>query len=71
MPPQSQKPAWWKVILGLALILVEFNNHFNPAPNLLNANNMGEQVGMNFVMIGVIILGLWLVYSGAKPIWRK
>jgi hypothetical protein len=68
---QSQKPVWWKVILGLVLILVEINNHTHPAPNLLKANNLGEQAGMNVAMVAIIAVGCWLVYSGAKPLWRK
>jgi hypothetical protein len=69
--PQNQKPVWWKVIVGLLLIFVEINNHINPAPNLLKANSPSEQVGMNVVMLALIALGCWLVYSGSKPLWRK
>jgi hypothetical protein len=69
--PQNQKPVWWKVIVGSLLIFVEINNHINPAPNLLKANGPSEQVGMNVVMLALIALGCWLVYSGAKPLWRK
>jgi hypothetical protein len=71
MPPQSQKPVWWKIIVGSLIILVEINARVNPAPNSLKANNAGEQAGMNFAMIAIIALGLWLIYSGVKPTWRK
>ena len=71
MPTQSQQPVWWKVIVGMLLILVEVKNHVFPSANLLKANNEGEQLGMYFVMVVLIGLGCWLVYSGIKPIWRK
>lgn len=71
MPAQTQKPVWWKVILGLLLILVEINSRIHPAPNLLKASNPGEQVGMNATMLAIIAVGCWLVYSGVKPLWRK
>jgi len=71
MPPQLQKPIWWKVIVGLLLIFIEVNNRIHPAANLLKADNQGEQVGMNIAMVAVIALGCWLVYSGVKLMWRK
>jgi hypothetical protein len=71
MLPENQKPAWWKVVFGLLLIVVEINSRIRPAPNLLKASNSGEQVGMNAAMFAIIVVGCWLVYSGAKPLWRK
>jgi len=71
MVNESQKPVWWKVILGLVLIFVEIHSHFYPAPNLLKADNPAQQTGMNIAMVLIIAAGCWLVYSGAKPVWRK
>ena len=71
MLPQTQKPVWWKVILGLVLIFVEINNRIHPSSNLLKADNVGQQVGMDVAMFAIIAVGCWLVYSGAKPVWRK
>ena len=68
---QPPKPVWWKVILGLVLIFVEINNHMHPASNLLKADNAGEQAGMNVAAVIIIAVGCWLVYSGAKQVWRK
>lgn len=68
---QSQKPVWWKVISGLVLIFIEIKNHIHAAPNLLKADNLGQQVGMNAAAVALIAVGCWLVYSGAKPVWRK
>jgi len=53
---------------GRALTLT---NHIDPAPNLLKANNPGEQAAMNGTMVALIVLGCWLVYSGVKSLWRK
>ena len=71
MPPQRQEPVWWKVVVGLLLIFIEVKNHIHPAANLLKADNQGEQIGMNTVMVALIVLGCWLVYSGIKPMWRR
>jgi hypothetical protein len=59
------------VISGLVLMFVEINNRIHPAPNLLKADNPGQQVGMNIAMVAITAVGCWLVYSGAKPVWRK
>ena len=71
MPHQSQKPVWWKVILGLVLVYVEIHSHVSPAPNFLRATNQAQQTGMDIMMVAIIVVGCWLVYSGAKPLWRK
>jgi uncharacterized membrane protein YecN with MAPEG domain len=68
---QAQKPVWWKVIVGLLLIFVEINSRIHPAPNLLKADSPGEQIGMDVTMVALIAVGCWLVYSGARPLWRK
>ena len=71
MPIQPEKPVWWKIILGVVLLLIEFKNHVFPSAGLLKASNAGEQVGMYIAMIAIIALGCWLVYSGIKPSLRK
>ena len=71
MQPQAEKPIWWRIVVGSLLVIIEVKNHIAPAPNLLKASNEGEQVGMYVVMVALIVLGCWLIYSGAKPVWRK
>ena len=71
MPTQSHQLVWWKVIIGMLLILVEVKNHILPSANLLKANNEGQQLGMYIAMVALIGRGCWLVYSGIKPICRK
>jgi uncharacterized membrane protein YecN with MAPEG domain len=68
---QTQKPVWWKVMVGLLLIFVEIDSRIHPAPNLLKADNPGEQIGMDATMVAIVAVGCWLVYSGARPLWRK
>jgi hypothetical protein len=71
MSDQLPKPVWWKVILGLVIIYVAVDSYINPAPNMLRANNQSEEFGMFVGAIVTVTLGIWLVYSGAKPFWRK
>jgi hypothetical protein len=71
MLTQSQKPVWWKIILGLVVVYIEIHNWVSPAPNLLKASNPAQQVGMDIAMVAIIAVGCWLIYSGAKPALRK
>ena len=71
MPTQSGKLVWWKIILGILLIFIEVKNHLFPTADLLKADNQTQQAGMYFMMVVLVVLGCWLVYSGIKPIWRK
>ena len=63
MPIQPEKPVWWKIIIGVVLILIEVKNHLFPSADLLKANNAGEQVGMYIAMVAIIALGCWLAPS--------
>jgi hypothetical protein len=71
MQPQTEKPIWWRIVVGSLLVIIEVKNHIAPAPNLLIASNVGQQAAMYGVMVAIIVLGCWLIYSGAKPVWRK
>jgi len=71
MQPQTEKPIWWRIVVGSLLVIIEVKNRIAPAPNLLKASNEGQQGAMYGVMVAVIVLGCWLIYSGAKPVWRK
>ncbi len=71
MQPQPEKPIWWRIIVGSLLVIIELKNHIAPAPNLLKASNEAQQTGMYVAMVVLIFLGCWLIYSGAKPVWRK
>ena len=57
---------WWRVILGAILIAIELKNQIAPAPNLLKADNEGEQVGMWIAAILICCFGLWLIISGIR-----
>jgi hypothetical protein len=57
--------------VGSLLIIFQVKNYLAPAPNLLKASNQGEQMAMHGTMVALVVLGCWLVYTGAKPAWRK
>ena len=65
------KPIWWKVIVGSLLLFTQINNRINPAPNLLKASNADQQLGMDAMAVMLGLLAIWLILSGARPVWRK
>jgi hypothetical protein len=73
LPYQPQKPVWWKIIVGLLLVYAEVAQYFpgELASSLLRAPHSFQQIGMNAVMVILIAVGCWLVYSGIKPARRK
>ena len=56
--PASLRPVWWKVIAGGVLIPAGVGNMF-----ALFAPASGQLLGA-----AVFVLGVWLAYSGTKPL---
>jgi hypothetical protein len=63
----QKKPRYWRIVVGLLLIVVEAKNHIAPDPNLLKADNPSQQLGMNIAAVLIVVLGCWLIYSGFRP----
>jgi hypothetical protein len=62
----SQKFIWWKVVLGFVLIYVEIKQLLLPGARALQPDNATQAASMLFVECMLLLLGLWLVFSGLK-----
>jgi hypothetical protein len=63
------KPVWWKVIVGILIVLTEGMAILNRQPIAASANR--DQVeGMNAMQVVLVVVGLWLIWSGTKPLRR-
>jgi hypothetical protein len=72
MQPTPPKVVLWKISLGLFLIYKQIHSVVSPSPGSFIPNGTPAQsLGYNSARLGVLVLALWLVYSGAKPLWRK
>lgn len=73
LPYQSQKPVWWKITVGVLLIYTEVSQFFpgDLASSLLRAPHSFLPIEINALMVILIAVGCWLVYSGIKPAPRK
>ena len=65
----TQKPSWWKVILGVLLVLAELGSIFGRRELL--TGNLGEVAGMIATKTALIIVGAWLIHTGTKPLRAK
>ena len=64
-PGKTQKPTWWKVILGGLLVLAEIGSIFGRAQPL--TRNPNEVAGM-MEKVALIFVGAWLIHAGTKPL---
>jgi hypothetical protein len=62
----SQKFIWWKVVLGFVLISVEIKQLLLPGTRALHPDNATQAASMLVVECMLLLLGLWLVFSGLK-----
>jgi len=67
---KPRKPVWWKIVIGL---IVTFNsvvavvNRKPPSPNV----NIDQFQGMQAAQFILIFVGIWLIWSGTKPLRSK
>jgi len=72
--PLPRKIAWWKIGLGILLILMEIKDRLLPDPNtpdILKATNADQQFGMDIATGIIFLFGLWLVFAGIRSAWAR
>ena len=72
MPPTKPKAILWKISLGLFLLYMQIALVVSPpAGHFIPNGTPAQSLGYNGGRLGILALAFWLVYSGAKPMWRK
>jgi hypothetical protein len=74
VPPQPKRIVWWKVGLGILVILMEIKDRILPDPNtpdILKASNADQQFGMDIAAGIIFLFGLWLVFAGVRSAWAR
>jgi predicted phage tail protein len=71
MALDPKKFAWWKIILGLALIGIRFYVHYSLSLNPSKAESTVLQIGMGIAEGVMLVIGIALVYVGVKPNWNE
>ena len=60
------KVGWGKLLAGCFIVYIELREHFVPSPDLLEADNAGEALGMMFAKIVLYIIGLALIVAAFR-----
>ncbi len=73
-PVKPRRVIWWRLIVGLYMVINSTRMLFLPDPNVpevLKASNETQQISMNAVSVILGALGIWLVISGIMPVLRQ
>ena len=73
-PHKPIKISWWKVAVGLLLVLVEIKNWLTPnqdIPVALRASNETQQGAIYLVSCTIFLVGVGFIVAGIRAIWLK
>ena len=62
----TKGPVWWKIIAGAVLVYIEAKQLLYPATRALQPSNGTQAASMLFVECALMLLGLWLLFSGIR-----
>jgi hypothetical protein len=57
---------WWKIIVGALLVYIEVKQLLWPGTRALQPSNGTQAASMLFVECALLLLGVWLIYSGMR-----
>ena len=63
---EAKGPVWWKLVLGFLLVSVETKQILFPGTRALQPSNGTQAASMLFVECSLMLLGLWLIFSGIR-----
>ena len=72
IPQKPLKISWWKLVVGLILVLGEIKNWLTPEsafPDALKAANETQQDVIFFVSIVIFLVGVGFIVAGIRALW--
>jgi hypothetical protein len=72
---EEKKPlriSWWKLAVGLILVVVEIKNWLTPDrdfPAALQASNQTQQGVIFLVSCAIFLVGIGFIVAGLRAIW--
>jgi hypothetical protein len=73
----AEKPlriSWWKLAVGLALVLIEIKNWLTPnkdIPDALKASNETQQGAIFLVSCAICLVGIGFIVAGLRSLWLR
>ncbi|HVN94511.1 MAG TPA: hypothetical protein VMT38_12490 [Terracidiphilus sp.] len=74
VPQKPIKISWWKLAVGLILVLVEIKNWLTPdreIPEALRASNETQQFAIYGVSVAIFLVGIGFIAAGIRAIWLR
>ena len=74
IPQEPIKISWWKLAVGLILVLIEVENWLTPdqnIPDAFSASNETQQFAIYGVSIAIFLVGIGFIVAGIRAIWLK
>jgi len=71
-PLKPLKISWWKVAIGLILVVAEIKNWLTPnqdIPDALKASNETQQGAIYFVSCVIFVVGIGFIVFGIRALW--
>ena len=71
-PLKPLKISWWKVAVGLVLVVVEIKNWLTPNqdfPKALRASNETQQGAIYAVSCVIFLVGVGFIVAGLRALW--
>jgi len=68
------KISWWKLAVGLVLVLIEVKSWLTPdreIPDALKASNETQQGAIFIVSAAIFLVGIGFVIAGLRALWLK
>ena len=74
VPQKPIKISWWKLAVGLILVLAEIKNWLTPIrdiPEALRASNETQQFAMYATSVAIFLVGVGFTVAGARAVWLR
>jgi hypothetical protein len=74
IPQRPIKISWWKLAVGLILVLVEIQNWLTPErdiPDALRASNETQQLAIYGASFAIFLVGIGFIIAGIRAVWLK
>jgi hypothetical protein len=74
IPQKPIKISWWKLAVGLILVLAEIKNWLTPnrdIPEALRASNETQQLAMYGTSVAIFLVGIGFIVAGIRAVWLR
>jgi hypothetical protein len=74
IPRKPVKISWWKLAVGLLLVIVEIKNWLTlhqEIPDALKTSNETQQGAIYLTSCAIFLVGIGFIIAGVRALWLK